>query len=262
MTHHCTVASTVVLTIEMTHDIRFMMTFSITDIMSYCFLSGTIVTVANLGDSRVILGYQKDISPPGSSPRPKIRVTAPDSPGTSHEEISVHSKPQNGEEASARSADSCSLGVDDVEVDTRQWGIMTTMPLSTDHKPDDPREAAVIIAAGKPPCHAALSCQVNFTSLNLSYLNLFHLTSSYLILSYFILLHLFLTYFTLLHLILSYLILSYLILSYLNLFHLTSSYLILSYLNLFHLTSSYLISPHFLSSITPISSLLFLPSVP
>jgi hypothetical protein len=164
MTHHCTVtvASTVVHTIEMTHDIHFMMTFSIIDITTslYCFLSGTIVTVANVGDSRVILGYQKDISPPGSSPRSKNRVTAPDSPGTSHEEISVHLKPKNGEDTSARPADCFSHGVDGVEVDNRQWGIITTMPLSTDHKPDDPREAAVIIAAGKSSCQAISSCLV------------------------------------------------------------------------------------------------------
>ena len=151
-----------------------MMTFIINDITTcfYCFLSGTIVTVANVGDSRVILGYQKDISPPGSSPRPKNRVTAPDSPGTSHEEISVHLKPKNGEDASTP-ADRFSLGVEDVEVDTRQWGIITTMPLSTDHKPDDPREAAVIIAAGKSPC-LVLSC------LDLSCLVLSHLISSHL----------------------------------------------------------------------------------
>jgi hypothetical protein len=132
------------------------------------------VTVANVGDSRVILGYQKDISPPGSSPRPKNRVTAPDSPGTSHEEISVHLKPKNGEDASARTVDSTSLGADGAEVDNRQWGIITTMPLSTDHKPDDPREAAVIIAAGNSPC-LVLSCLV------LSCLILFHLTYSHLI---------------------------------------------------------------------------------
>lgn len=190
-------ASTVVLRKDMTHDIRFMMTFSIADIMSYRYLSGTIVTVANLGDSRVILGYQKDISPPGSSPRPKIRVTAPDSPGTSHEEISVHSKPQNGEDASARSADSCSLGVDDVEVDTRQWGIITTMPLSTDHKPDDPREAAVIIAAGKPSCHAVSSRQLYLSYLTLSQLTLSYLMLSHLTLSYFISPYLNLSYTTL-----------------------------------------------------------------
>jgi hypothetical protein len=153
-----------------------MMTFSITDITVsfYCFLPGTIVTVANVGDSRVILGYQKDISPPGSSPRPKVRVTAPDSPGTSHEEISVHLKPKNGEDASARPEDS--FGADGVEVDNRQWGIITTMPLSTDHKPDDPREAAVIIAAGKSPCHAVLFCLI-LSYLILSYLILFHLIS-------------------------------------------------------------------------------------
>lgn len=158
----------------MTHDIHFVMTFSITDItMSfYYFLSGTIVTVANVGDSRVILGYQKDISPPGSTPRPKNRVTAPDSPGTSHEEISVHLKPKNGEDASARPEDCFSNGADGVEVDNRQWGIITTMPLSTDHKPDDPREAAVIIAAGKPSCHAVLSCLIS------SYFISSHLISS------------------------------------------------------------------------------------
>ena len=150
-----------------------MMTFIINDITTcfYCFLSGTIVTVANVGDSRVILGYQKDISPPGSSPRPKNRVTAPDSPSTSHEEISVHLK--NGEDASARPEDCFSPGGDGVEVDNRQWGIITTMPLSTDHKPDDPREAAVIIAAGKSPC-LVLSC------LDLSCLVLSHLISSHL----------------------------------------------------------------------------------
>jgi hypothetical protein len=131
------------------------------------------VTVANVGDSRVILGYQKDISPPGSSPRPKNRVTAPDSPGTSHEEISVHLKPKNGEDASARTVDSTSLGADGAEVDNRQWGIITTMPLSTDHKPDDPREAAVIIAAGNSPC-LVLSCLV------LSYLIPSYLFSSHL----------------------------------------------------------------------------------
>ena len=109
---------------------------------------GTIVTVANVGDSRVILGYQKDISPPGTAPRPKVRVIPPpDSPGTSHEEISVQAA-KGVKPSSAPEYYTAGVDVDDVEVDMREWGIITTMPLSTDHKPDDPREAAVIIAAG------------------------------------------------------------------------------------------------------------------
>lgn len=105
------------------------------------------MTVANCGDSRVILGYQKDISPPGTAPRPKIRVVAPESPGTSHEELSSHAA-KGVRPSSAPEYYTAGVDVDDVEVDTREWGIITTMPLSTDHKPDDPREAAVIIAAG------------------------------------------------------------------------------------------------------------------
>ena len=124
-----------------------------------------------MGDSRVILGYQKDVSPPsGSYPRPLTRasIISPDSPGTSHEEISLHDK-QTVNAASllddkvraATKASSSAVGIStkeynngvdlEGEEDNRLWGHITTMPLSTDHKPDDPKEAAVIIAAGTLP---------------------------------------------------------------------------------------------------------------
>lgn len=41
------------------------------------------------------------------------------------------------------------VGADLAEEDNRVWGNITVMPLSTDHKPDDPKEAATIVAAGK-----------------------------------------------------------------------------------------------------------------
>lgn len=148
-------------------------------LLIYFTLSGTIITVANVGDSRVILGYQKDVSPPsGSYPRPLTRasIISPDSPETSHEEISLHDK-QTVNAASllddkvraARKASSNVVGASTKEYDNavdlegvednRLWGHITTMPLSTDHKPDDPKEAAVIIAAGTL-LHPTLHCPI------------------------------------------------------------------------------------------------------
>jgi hypothetical protein len=109
--------------------------------------SGTIITVANVGDSRVILGYQKDVSPLGTKvPRSNCRVGSLDSPGTSHEEISLNDMKHR--QGSGGETYTYEVGADLEEDDNRVWGNITVMPLSTDHKPDDPREAAAILAAG------------------------------------------------------------------------------------------------------------------
>lgn len=129
---------------------------------------GTIITVANVGDSRVILGYQKDVSPLGTKlPKSPCRLSALDSPGTSHEEISL----KDMKHKMAGDTYVYEVGADLEEEDNRVWGNITVMPLSTDHKPDDPKEAAAILAAGEAPCSLPLvfsrSRSVSHTSYTL-----------------------------------------------------------------------------------------------
>ena len=42
--------------------------------------------------------------------------------------------------------------LDEMEPDTRVWGATTTVPLSKDHKPDDPKERDFILKAGTLHC--------------------------------------------------------------------------------------------------------------
>lgn len=108
--------------------------------------------MANVGDSRVILGYQKDISPLGTKvPRSQCHISSVDSPGTSHEDISLKDMKYRQGGGGGGETYTYEVGADLEEEDNRVWGNITVMPLSTDHKPDDPREAATIIAAGTAP---------------------------------------------------------------------------------------------------------------
>ena len=56
--------------------------------------------------------------------------------------------------------------IDEIEPDTRVWGMTTTVPLSKDHKPDDPKERDFILKAGTLHCSTVLT-----TDLHIAYID-------------------------------------------------------------------------------------------
>mmetsp|Transcript_20476 Transcript_20476/g.19801 ORF Transcript_20476/g.19801 Transcript_20476/m.19801 type:complete len:570 (-) Transcript_20476:129-1838(-) len=119
-------------------------------------MQGTLVTVANVGDSRVVLGYKKEIVKNGS--------LLTDTAGTSPEDVSsIHSAQdtvsQKGSSFETKLSGHLASPVEQkiqlaIEVkeinliDERIFGESTVIPLSYDHKPDMPAEKAVILEAG------------------------------------------------------------------------------------------------------------------
>ena len=137
--------------------------------ISFFYFLGTIITVANVGDSRVILGYKKDITP-YPIPMIKSQLSEDDTPGTSIEDNSSRlmaqanssslddkrSSPLRSSQSPSKTLQTSAIGLDSIDLsemkeeeeDKRVWGVTTTLPLSKDHKPDDPKERDCILKAG------------------------------------------------------------------------------------------------------------------
>jgi hypothetical protein len=129
-----------------------------------------------VGDSRVILGYKKDISPypdvptdtPGTTPddESSIQISVPHQVSPIDDKDTSSATPsaapsatpsalptsnKDGDISPLTPANGNAVTTTEVvleEVDNRLWGRATTVALSTDHKPDDPKERACIVAAG------------------------------------------------------------------------------------------------------------------
>lgn len=143
-----------------------------------CWMTGSVVTVANIGDSRVVLGYRQELfSLDGYVEEPEMfapfaPTTPTDTAATTPEDCgSIECS--NSNPVSKSNSQSHSLGVSEVDLscmkdcdavqkanqniikslETRQYHKIRDIQLSSDHKPDVPKEKSRIMLAGKCYVH-------------------------------------------------------------------------------------------------------------
>ena len=102
-------------------------------LIHFSFFAGTVVTVVNLGDSRVVLGYVKEMYPHNNY---TVRTSSLSTAGTT---------PEDGGCVTPKS----STDKRDEPHDFRTFNSPKHVQLSTDHKPDVPEERSRILKSGQ-----------------------------------------------------------------------------------------------------------------